>query len=210
MLDNRYAIIDIGTNTFHLIIVDIQDGDFSIVRKERELVRLGLGGIDKKVIVPDAELRALRALNSFHTLGKEHQVSAFFVYATSAVRNASNKETFIKKVFDETGLVIQVIDGDREAELIYKGVKLGDGVLHPEPSLIIDIGGGSVEFIIANEKERLWMQSFEIGGQRLKNMFHTVDPISKEELDKLYQYLKDQLKPVLEACLLYTSDAADD
>lgn len=203
MLNNRFAIIDIGTNTFHLIIVDVTETGYTLIKREREAVRLGQGGIDKKMIAPDAMSRAFFTLKMFKELGKTYRVSEYIVNATSAVRNAENRDEFISMIHDKIGLNIQVVDGAREAELIYKGVKLADGVLSEEPSLIVDIGGGSVEFIVANKEERLWMQSFEIGGQRLKNAYHTEDPISKKQLLNLENYLQEQLKPVAEAVKKY-------
>ena len=193
MNNNRYAIIDIGTNTFHLLVVDVTDNDFEIVRKSREGVRLGLGGINKKIITDDAQERAIKALSSFKEIGVELEVADFYVYATSAVRNASNRESFLKEVFVKTGISINVIDGEREAELIYKGVSLEEGMLNEVPSLIVDIGGGSVEFIIANSKKRFWTESFEIGGLRLYNMFHSCEPIGLKEFKNLNQYIESKL-----------------
>ncbi|MFK7899244.1 MAG: phosphatase [Cyclobacteriaceae bacterium] len=201
-MNNRFAIIDMGTNTFHLLIVSIEGDSFRIIRKERNSVRLGLGGIDKQIITDDAKERAIRALFFFHELGREYQVSEYRTYATSAVRNAKNNQEFVDEVLKKTKLSIEIIDGEREAELIYKGVKLHD-LLNSDPSLIIDIGGGSVEFIIANDSEQLWMQSFEIGGQRLKNLFHTEEPMPKGETIKLFSYLEEQLAPLQTAINTY-------
>jgi len=195
MLHNRFAIIDIGTNTFHLLIVDIDEcGGFTIIKKNREAVRLGLGGIQNKLITDSAIERAISTLSRFKKTGIEQEVADFIIYATSAVRNAENKKIFLTKVRKELNLNINVIDGEREAELIYKGVTLEENVLTRENALIIDIGGGSVEFIIANKYKRLWARSFEIGGLRLKNSFHKQEPIGKNEFQELKSFIAHKLK----------------
>src|SRR5690606_25697024 len=101
----------------------------------------------------------------------------------------------IQKRFD---LKVNVINGDHEAQLIYEGIKLS-GSLNGTTALMMDIGGGSVEFIIGNEKEAFWKRSFEIGGQRLLDLFPYHDPILPEEVDQLNTFLSKQLAPLVEA-----------
>ena len=120
--------------------------------------------------------RAVNSLLSYKTILEEYQVEEVLVAGTSAIRNAQNQQDFIQTILNKTGFEITVISGDEEALLIYQGVShflsIGE---HPE--MIIDIGGGSVEFIIANQYEILWIISLEIGGQRLMDKFHKSDPI---------------------------------
>jgi exopolyphosphatase/guanosine-5'-triphosphate,3'-diphosphate pyrophosphatase len=119
-------------------------------------------------------------------------------FATSAMRNASNGKDFVNAVKERTGIEIQVISGDREAEFISLGVRQAVK-LSEKPSLIIDIGGGSTEFIIVDNKKILWKQSFEIGASRLMQRFEPSDPISDDEKTEIADYLIEELKPLWEA-----------
>jgi exopolyphosphatase/guanosine-5'-triphosphate,3'-diphosphate pyrophosphatase len=121
--------------------------------------------------------------------------------ATSAIRNAKNGAMLINRIAEATGIEVEIIDGHREAELIYKGIRATIPI--NELSLITDIGGGSVEFIICNAKEILWKESFEIGAQRLFYRFHTIDPIPAENVVTLNQYLSRTLQPLAEAVEQY-------
>lgn len=191
------AAIDIGTNTFNLIIADKLTG--KILYKEKQAVRLGKGGISRGVITGEATERAVNTLLHYKEKVTEHKVDHVIVTATSAVRNAGNQEAFLSKVLAETGFRIRVLSGDEEASFIYEGVrqylKISD-----RKELIIDIGGGSIEFIIADKDKPLWMKSFEIGGQRLMDKFHEHDPISQGDIERLNAFLMKQLHEVFELC----------
>ncbi|HEY0245064.1 MAG TPA: exopolyphosphatase, partial [Mucilaginibacter sp.] len=117
--------------------------------------------------------------------------------ATSTLRNAVNGIDFINEVETQTGIQIEIIDGNAEAEYIYKGIKAA-GCLSAQNSLIVDIGGGSVEFIICNDKEIKWKQSFEVGAARLMDLFHHTDPIPPGSITALIIYLEEKLKPFLQ------------
>lgn len=187
------AVIDLGTNTFHLLIVDIRsDSDQIILHKEKVAVRLGQNGISKGLIDEEALIRAIETLRHFRRIMDVHNPQKVTATATSAVRNARNGSEFVDLAFKETDIKIVVLSGKEEARYIYEGVKryipLGD-----RPSLIIDIGGGSVEFIIADEKEAYWMQSYEIGGQRLMDMFHLEDPMPQKNINSMVQFLDQTL-----------------
>lgn len=202
MTDKKIAVIDLGTNTFHLLIVSISDGSFSVLVKERVTVKIGQNGISKGVITEDAQIRALKALIEFKKIIDQYDVSNIYATATSAIRNAKNGKQFAEKIKSQTSIDIRIISGDEEAEYIYYGVKTALS-LGSETSLIMDIGGGSVEFIICNEDTIFWKKSFEIGAQRLLDLFHYHDPILKEEIIKLDKYLEDRLQPLIEAAALY-------
>ncbi|UOG74242.1 phosphatase [Hymenobacter tibetensis] len=169
----RLALIDMGTNTFHLLIVELPEerhAEPQVLMRTKVGVRLGEGGISKGEITPQAFARALHTLQAFQEEIELHQVTDVRATATSAVRVARNGSELVQAIFEQTGIRVEVIPGEREAELIAKGVRqavpLGD-----ERNLIVDIGGGSVEFIIADEATIFWKQSFEIGAQRLLDMF---------------------------------------
>lgn len=195
----RTAIIDLGTNTFHLLIVEGTE----TLYKSSIPAKIGMGGISQGVISEEGIQRALGVLRSFREVIDNQSVSLEKVFATgtSAIRNAGNKEEFIKRVLDATGIKIQVISGDEEAELICLGVKQAMSI--PETSMIMDIGGGSVEFIICNDEKIFWKQSFEIGGQRLMDKFMKSDPISMRSVQMMDDFFREKLLPLANACHQY-------
>jgi len=198
-MDNRIAVMDLGTNTFHLLIVE---GPDEIVH-EHESVKLGEGAINKGFIIPAAFERGIKTMQRFNDLITKNQVRKVRAIATSALRSAANGQDFVDDVKIQTGIDIEIIDGDMEAAFIYKGIKAA-GCLSQKNSLIIDIGGGSVEFIICNEARILWKQSFEIGAARLMDTFHRTDPIPPESITALNLYLEDSLKDLFAATSKYT------
>jgi exopolyphosphatase/guanosine-5'-triphosphate,3'-diphosphate pyrophosphatase len=195
----RTAIIDLGTNTFHLMIVE----GLEILFKTSIPAKIGKGGISNGLISEEGIQRALVVLRGFREVIDNQSVSLEKVFATgtSAIRNAGNQEDFIQRVLDETGIKIQVISGDEEAELICQGVKHAMKI--PETSMIIDIGGGSVEFIICNNDKIFWKQSFEIGGQRLMDKFMKSDPISMRSVQMMDDFFREKLLPLANACHQY-------
>ncbi|HSI77931.1 MAG TPA: hypothetical protein VK957_18675 [Lunatimonas sp.] len=201
-MKKKAAVIDMGTNTFHLILVEFCGNSFETIYKEKIPVKIGEGGISQRTILPDAQKRAFHTLGHFSNLIQGENIQQVSAFATSAVRNATNGLEFVAAVQQRFGFAVQIIEGDREAELIYKGIKLS-GSLNEECSLMVDIGGGSVEFIIGNQKEILWKQSFEIGGQRMLDLFHYHDPILPDEVDKLNEYLGVKLSQLLTAISRY-------
>lgn len=192
-MKQRMAVMDLGTNTFHLLIAEQVENGFQEVLHLTEAVKLGEGGMKDNLIAPEAFARGLKTMQLFAEKIAVKEVSIVRAVATSAVRSTSNGPDFIREVKAETGIEIEVIAGLQEAELIYKGVK-SSGILSKEKSLIVDIGGGSVEFILCNEEQIFWKQSFEIGAQRLRQLFHQVDPISAENSINLNNYLEEQLQ----------------
>lgn len=194
---NKIAVIDIGTNTFHLLIVFLEKEQRKVVYKEKIAVKLGEGGISESKITDAAQSRAINTLSHFKKVIEKHGVEKVYASATSAMRNASNGNDLIKKVLDVTGIKINLISGLQEAEFIQRGVKAAIKI-DDRPTLIMDIGGGSVEFIICNQHEIFWLESFEIGAQRLLDKFHKHDPISSDDIQNLDRYLEEQLKPLNE------------
>lgn len=202
MSKRRAAVIDMGTNTFHLLLVELTDQGFKTIYKEKVPVKIGQGGINLNYILDEARKRALDTLAHFKSIIDKEQVTEIFAFATSAVRNAENGKDFVKEVKETIGIRIEVISGDQEAELIYEGVKFS-GSLNGEIELMMDIGGGSVEFIIGDSQKIYWKKSFEIGGQRLMDLFHHHDPILPEEVAKMEAYLLEKLAPLLKAIKTY-------
>lgn len=198
MSTRKAALIDMGTNTFHLLLVELNGVGFKTIYKEKIAVKLGQGGISQNQIAPDAQKRAFHTLKHFKNLIDGEHIDQVFAFATSAVRNADNGSEFVSKVKADLGIHINVISGEQEAQLIYEGINLS-GSLNGQTTLMMDIGGGSVEFIIGTSREVFWKRSFEIGGQRLLDAFHYHDPILQDEVEKLESYCKEKLQPLIEA-----------
>ena len=185
--------MDLGTNTFHLLIAEKADDGFKVAYHLTEAVKLGEGGMKNGLIKAEAFERGLKTLEVFAEKIRAKEASEVRAVATSAIRSTKNGIDFINEVKKRTGIEIEVIDGLAEAGLIYKGVK-SSGILSAEKALILDIGGGSVEFILCDTNQIFWKQSFEIGAQRLRQLFHQVDPMTEENIGKLNQYLEEQLQ----------------
>ena len=190
------AIIDMGTNTFHLLIAQVGSKP-RILRREREAVKVGKGGINKKMITDDGFARAINTIQKFKLIIEEYGVRKTLAFGTSAIRNASNGIELINDIREKTGIETRIIDGNEEADLIYRGVRAALD-LGKENSMIVDVGGGSVEFIIGNQDGVQWKRSFEIGGQRLLEEFQKSDPIGTEDRSRLEEFLRKQLEPLTE------------
>jgi exopolyphosphatase / guanosine-5'-triphosphate,3'-diphosphate pyrophosphatase len=196
------AILDLGTNTFHLLIIKKTENNLEVLHKEKNAVKIGKGGIAKGFIATEAYERAIKTVNGFKETADRFGVTETYATATSAIRNARNGYQLVKDIKTKTNIDVQIISGEREAELIYLGVKSALE-LGKSTSLVIDIGGGSVEFILCNNDTIFWKGSFEIGAQRLLDMFHKSDPISSEDTQNLVNYLDEKLMPLMEAAIQY-------
>lgn len=199
-MSERVAIIDLGTNTFHLFIVEIDGDTINTLYKEKIAVKIGKNGISKGKIASDARKRAIHTLKIFRTVIDLFEVHHIKGVATSAIRSARNGKELIAEIKEKTEIEIDIIPGEREAELIYRGVQAAMKV-PDSPQLVMDIGGGSVEFIIGTSHEILWRHSFEIGAQRLLDKFHQEDPVPPESLAAMDKFLKKNLKELTGAIL---------
>ncbi len=200
---SRIGIIDLGTNTFNLLIVEVNsDKTYQSVFQTKISVKLGEGGINKGFIAPIPFNRGIDALKMHKQTTEKYNVDKIYAIATSAVRGASNGAEFVIKAKAECGIDIHVITGNKEAETIYYGVR--EAVeMSDETSLIIDIGGGSTEFIIANRKQIFWKQSFLLGAARLLEMINPSDPITDSEINTYTNHLNQELQPLFEAIKKY-------
>ena len=196
----RKAVIDIGTNTINLLVVSATTEGFLIEYFERSPARLGEGGMMSNQLTDEAMSRGLHAICEHVNTCEDWKVDHddIRVTATSAVRSAHNRQEFIDCVKDETGLDIEVIDGQREAELIWKGVRL-TGLLEEAPALIMDIGGGSTEFILANGEQVHWMMSYDLGVTRLKERFNASDPFTTAGESGMKAAIEEELTELWEA-----------
>jgi len=190
-MGDKIAIIDLGTNTFHLLLAHRSQGQYKTIHQEKVPVKIGLGGINNNIITEAAITRSIEAMRNFKLILSVHKIDKVYAFGTSALRNAINGKEVAAQIETETGICIDIISGDEEANYIYQGVRTA--VNMTEPSLIVDIGGGSVEFIIGNNDTIFWKQSFEIGAQRLLERFQKHDPITMDELAELQNYFDNQL-----------------
>lgn len=191
----KIAAIDLGTNTFHLIIAEKNDKGMTILYKTNKPVKLGQDITLENRIIPAAFERGINCLKAFSTTLQEYGISNVRAVATSAVRSASNGQAFIDAVKQHTGITIDVIDGNDEAHLIYKGVKTSGAI--QGKSLIMDIGGGSTEFIFCDEQGFYWKKSFDIGAARLMQKFFKSDPISITDQQHIQNHLQDTLPELI-------------
>lgn len=198
----RSAVIDMGTNTFHLLVSE----GMKVLLEERRPVRVGMGGINHGTITTEAEARALACMLDYARLANEFAADKKLAIATSAFRNASNGAEVARRIASATGLNINIISGDEEARLIWEGIRSGMD-LGSGKSLMVDIGGGSVEFTICNQEFIFWKKSLEIGGQRLMELFQQTDPIADDDLKRMESFLDDHLAVVQEAVARHNPDA---
>ncbi len=191
-----FAILDFGTNTFNLLIAERQNHSFKIIHNSKQPVKLGRGGIQVNRMTPDAFERGFVAIANHMETIRSFEVDAIKAFATSAIRNAANGQEFVDEVKARFGIRVRVIPGKREAELIYKGVRQALP-MKKEKMMILDIGGGSNEFIICNQDGIIWKKSFEIGMARILERFTLSDPITHEEVRALESYFRQELEPLM-------------
>ncbi|QNN43354.1 Ppx/GppA phosphatase family protein [Pedobacter roseus] len=194
----RVAVIDLGTNTFHLLIAETAGKELKILYKTNIPVKLGEGRINDNIIIPAAFERGVKCLQNFsHTIA-EYQVEQVRATATSAVRSAENGQDFVNAVKEQAGITIETISGDEEAELIFQGVKLSGAIT--DLSLIMDIGGGSVEFILCDTEKLIWKKSYNIGAARLMQQFFKSDPINDGDKNAILFHIQNQLADLFDIC----------
>ncbi len=198
----RVAAIDLGTNSFHAVIVDIfSDGSFYTVDKLKEMVLLAEKGVGNSLSA-DAMDRAVDALKKIKTLSEHQGAEQILAYATSAIREAKNGGELVQRVIDEVGIKITAIPGRVEAELI--GLAVQHGIQMPQkPSLIMDIGGGSVEFILADKEKFYHLSSKKLGVARMTASFVDQDPISNKEIKNLQDHFHEKLADVAQAFAIH-------
>jgi exopolyphosphatase/guanosine-5'-triphosphate,3'-diphosphate pyrophosphatase len=185
------AVIDCGTNTFHLLIARPDgQGGFEQVLREKRFVKLAEEGIER--IGEQAYQRALNTLVDYAKIIAENDVSVTRVSGTAALRTAENGPQFRTEVAQKTGLEISIIPGKEEAQLIYEGVRQAVGP-QAAPWMVMDIGGGSVEFIIVDDNGLRWFESFPVGVAVLYKKLHQTEPISAEEIELTRLFLKSRL-----------------
>jgi len=190
----KLAVLDIGTNSIHMVLAEVQpDYSYKILDRFKDMTRLGDGVFTSRRLSDQAMMRGLEVVRALVTLARNKGYEQIEAVATSAVREARNGGEFLDHVAQQTGLVVRVITGAEEARLIFLGVQ--NSVALPEkPTLVIDIGGGSVEVIVGNRETVFQARSLKLGAIRLKDLYLTKTPPSKGMLRELEEAVTAQLK----------------
>lgn len=194
-MNPKVAVIDLGTNTFHLLIVQINgDKTFTELFRKRNFVNLAEDGIVN--IGNRAIQRSQSSILEFGKILQSHQVHQATILGTAALRTASNGPNLKTYIEQSLGYPVQIITGKEEAELIFKGTKLATD-LNEGQNLIMDIGGGSVEFILTENNAMKWAESFPIGITVMHNLIEPNDPITLDQVKKIYTHLEQTLHPLM-------------
>jgi len=189
----RIAAIDIGTNSIHMIVVQVRpDQSFEVIDREKEMVRLGAGGLDGRALTPEAMHTALQVLSKFRRLAESHKVDEVVAVATSATREAENGGEFLRAVTQQTGIRPRVISGTEEARLIHLAAVYGVSV-PGDVAVVIDIGGGSVEVTRGAGPSVELGRSFKLGVIRLTERFVTTDPLEPRDERKLVRHIDEEI-----------------
>ena len=192
MHKERRAIIDVGTGSVKLLIAEVAGNSITPLVEESEQTRLGSGFYETQRLQPDAIHRTATAVGRFAKTAKTSGVTSIRVIATSAARDAVNQSELVIAIRTESGIEPEVISGEKEADWVYSGVT-SSGPLSNHPLLIIDIGGGSTEFILGNNSTPLFRHSFQLGAMRLLARWRLSDPPVESEWQSCQAWLQDFL-----------------
>lgn len=199
----RIAIIDLGTNTFKLLVVapgENQGSSLNVLHTEELGVMLGQGGVEHGLLTEEAMERGMVTLRQLAAKAAEWGVERIGAFGTSAMRSARNGAEYADRIRAELGIHVSIIPGEEEAGLILDGVRQAVA-FGSKPALVMDIGGGSTEFILATDKALMWKHSFELGSTRLVERFPTIDPMDMATQLRMAAHIDaqlDMLWPVIE------------
>jgi exopolyphosphatase/guanosine-5'-triphosphate,3'-diphosphate pyrophosphatase len=194
----RIAAIDIGTNSVHMIVVRVgQDLSFEVIDREKEMIRLGAGGLDGRRLTETAMTAALQTLSKFRRIAESNKVDEIVAAATSATREAENGGDFIAEIARQTGIRVGVISGTEEARLIHKAALYGVDT-GGNPAVVLDIGGGSIEITLGTATTISQARSLKLGVIRLTERFVRSDPLSGGDARRLVRHITRQAGPLLD------------
>lgn len=202
MAEALIAIIDLGTNTFNLLIGEQKKGG-KIIHTEKRLVKLAEGSDNLDYIRNEPYQRALSAIREYKQTIEENGITEVFAYATSGLRSSGNGDQFVLDCWMNYKIQIQIIDGIQEAELISKGV-IGAFPDTISSTLVIDIGGGSTEFCIIKDGVNVWSKSYKLGASRLKENLQPNDPLSVKDIMTFDALFEAELQDVIKQSKLHS------
>lgn len=193
----KLAVIDIGTNSIHMVLAEIEsDFSYKILDRFKDMARLGDGTFENRRLSKETMAHGLDVLRNLTILARNKGYERVLVTVTSAVREAKNGGEFIEEVARQTGVRVRVITGQEEARLIYLGVRHSMNLTN-DPTLVVDVGGGSVELALGNRKKMIQGKSLKLGAIRLKDRYLTQNPPPKVMLQKMHNTVESQLKSAL-------------
>jgi exopolyphosphatase/guanosine-5'-triphosphate,3'-diphosphate pyrophosphatase len=190
----RIAAIDLGSNSFHMVIVESRSGSFHVVDREKEMIRLGERTLSRGRLSAASMKRGLDTLREYKRLADMHGVDKLLAVATSAVREATNGEDFLDRIGGEIGVWPRVVSGEEEARLIYLAA-LHSVHLEGRRALVVDIGGGSVELAVGAGSRVEWAVSEKLGVLRMNERFVSSDPLSARDERRLAEHVREAIAP---------------
>jgi exopolyphosphatase / guanosine-5'-triphosphate,3'-diphosphate pyrophosphatase len=194
-IGDKLAAMDLGTNSFHLVVAEVTGPNtFNVLTKDKEVVRLGTSGKEMKHITPEAMDRALKALERFKKVADSFDAKIRAV-ATSATREAKNKDEFISKVRKQTGIEVEVVSGYEEGRLIYLGALQALNIFDKR-ILLIDIGGGSTEFFLCEKGNIIYGISQKLGAVRMTNKFFGGEKFKESAIEEAREFIKGEINPI--------------
>jgi exopolyphosphatase/guanosine-5'-triphosphate,3'-diphosphate pyrophosphatase len=200
----RRAVIDVGTNSIKLLVADVHGRTVTPVHEESRQTRLGLGFYKTRRLQPEAVARTAEAVWEFGEIAREKNAASVRVIATSAAREAVNPTDLTDSILRAAGLPTEIITGAREADWAFRGVTT-DAELARHPLFLLDVGGGSTEFILGHGGKKTFAHSFPLGTVRLMEKFPHGDPPTRGELTAcrswLQEFLRHEVRPLLEPVL---------
>jgi exopolyphosphatase/guanosine-5'-triphosphate,3'-diphosphate pyrophosphatase len=204
MKTKTLAGIDIGTNTFRLLIAEVNSKGLKKIRSERIITRLGEGVSETHLLKEEAIHRGIIALKKFNEIISLYPVDAITAVATSALREARNKDIFLKRTKETTGLDIKILDEKEEARKTCLGMMMDMPI--PESALMVDIGGGSTEFIFVKKGKPLFIHSLNIGVVYLSEKYMKNDPPTEEEIKKMDMEISQEITSLKEPLKKFLSE----
>jgi exopolyphosphatase / guanosine-5'-triphosphate,3'-diphosphate pyrophosphatase len=200
----RRAVIDVGTNSVKLLMADVADHDVQPIVEESRQTRLGKNFYETHRLQPDAIAQTAKAVAEFADLARRENATSIRVFATSAARDAVNPNDLVSAIAAACCLKLEIISGEQEAEWAFQGATSGTD-LATTPLLLLDVGGGSSEFILGHGGHKSFARSFPLGTVRLMEKFPHGDPPAPGEYfacrDWVRSFLEQQVRPELEQFL---------
>src|SRR5207237_8119789 len=190
--EKRFAAIDVGTNSIHMIVAEARDGGgYRVVDREKEMVQLGLASLDGQPLTDDAMERGVAAIARMNEIASRWNVEEVIAVATSAVREAPNRRDFLRRVKNDAGVRVRVISGEEEADYIFRAVRTAVDI-DGSTALSIDIGGGSIEMIVGTADEIYFTASEPLGSLRLAQRFALTDRALPRNVDQCRAFVRQR------------------
>ncbi|HWQ93309.1 MAG TPA: hypothetical protein VN673_16665 [Clostridia bacterium] len=189
----RRAVIDVGTNSTKMLVADVAGHEVRPVWEGSKQTRLGQGLYETHRLQPEPLARTTQAVAAFVAQAQEHQATSIRVIATSAARDATNSQELVDLIKHATGLTLEIISGEQEADWAFQGVTT-NLALAQEPLLLMEVGGGSLQLILGQGEHKHFLQSYQVGTVRLLQQIPHSDPPQAEELEACRQWLREFLR----------------